>query len=88
MCFNCTNSWFVVIHSPIEPFKILKKDDENFPLKRYRLKPSISVPTKYQELIINMYGEKELEEAYYKPFPTLANHKFNRLLYITGVISG
>ena len=64
-------------------------DDEVFPLKKIQFENlSLSVPNKYQELIINMYGEKALEEAYYKPFPTLVNHKFNHLLYMTGLISG
>ena len=64
-------------------------DDEVFPLKKIPFENlSLSVPNKYQELIINMYDEKALEEAYYKPFPTLVNHKFNHLLYMTGLISG
>lgn len=64
-------------------------DDEVFPLKKIPFENlSLSVPNKYQELIINMYGEKALEEAYYKSFPILTNHKFNHLLYMTGVISG
>ena len=64
-------------------------NDEVFPLKKIPFENlSLSVPNKYQELIINMYGQKALEEAYYKSFPILVNHKFNHLLYMTGLISG